>query len=227
MYLFLNNSIKWLFDLFPVIGKINCSTHLQMINPLKYILVRGMKWRALIYIFFLDSSSVTKKPSSVLLVVSNSGSDSVYSPKDPNGVGNSRSWFTYKELFEATNGFSTQNLLGEGGFGCVYKGVLSDGKEIAVKKLKIGGGQGQREFKAEVDIISRIHHRHLVSLVGYCISDNSRLLLYDYVPNNNLYFHLHGKDIFLLNFRLSVIFHYPNSKRRYIIIYYLSLLIFL
>lgn len=140
-----------------------------------------------------DSSSVTKTPSSVLLVVSNSGSDSVYSPKDPNGLGNSRSWFTYKELFEATNGFSTQNLLGEGGFGCVYKGVLSDGKEIAVKQLKIGGGQGQREFKAEVDIISRIHHRHLVSLVGYCISDNRRLLVYDYVPNNNLYYHLHGE----------------------------------
>lgn len=200
MYLFLYNSIKWLFDFFPVIVKINFSTHLQMINPLKYTCERYENEEHWFIFFFLDSSSVTKTPSSVLLVVSNSGSDSVYSPKDPNGLGNSRSWFTYKELFEATNGFSTQNLLGEGGFGCVYKGVLSDGKEIAVKQLKIGGGQGQREFKAEVDIISRIHHRHLVSLVGYCISDNRRLLVYDYVPNNNLYYHLHGKDIFLSQF---------------------------
>lgn len=94
---------------------------------------------------------------------------------------------------DATNGFSEQNLLGEGGFGRVYKGYLPDGREIAVKQLKIGGGQGEREFKAEVEIISRVHHRHLVSLVGYCISVNERMLVYDYVPNNNLYFHLHGK----------------------------------
>lgn len=119
----------------------------------------------------------------------------MYTPSDPGGLGNSRSWFSYEELIKVTNGFSTQNLLGEGGFGCVYKGCLPDGREIAVKQLKIGGGQGEREFKAEVEIISRIHHRHLVSLVGYCIEDNKRLLVYDYVPNNTLYFHLHGKTI--------------------------------
>ncbi|KAL6573640.1 hypothetical protein OROHE_002099 [Orobanche hederae] len=109
------------------------------------------------------------------------------------GLGNSRSWFTYQELVEATNGFSPQNLLGEGGFGAVYKGNLMDGREIAVKQLKIGGGQGEREFRSEVEIISRIHHRHLVSLVGYCISEDKRLLVYDYLPNNTLYFHLHGQ----------------------------------
>lgn len=119
----------------------------------------------------------------------------MYTPSEPGGLGHSRSWFSYEELIKATNGFSTQNLLGEGGFGCVYKGCLPDGREIAVKQLKIGGGQGEREFKAEVEIISRIHHRHLVSLVGYCIEDNKRLLVYDYVPNNTLYFHLHGKTI--------------------------------
>ncbi|KAE8654992.1 Proline-rich receptor-like protein kinase PERK12 [Hibiscus syriacus] len=59
-----------------------------------------------------------------------------------------------------------------GGFGCVYKGILTDGREVAVKQLKIGGGQGEREFRAEVEIISRVHHRHLVSLVGYCISEH-------------------------------------------------------
>ena len=138
---------------------------------------------------------ISKTHSSAPLVQNGSRSDSVYSPADPGGSGNSRSWFTYEELVKATNGFSDQNLLGEGGFGSVYKGYLPDGREVAVKQLKIGGGQGEREFKAEVEIISRIHHRHLVSLVGYCISENQRLLVYDYVPNNTLYFHLHGKAI--------------------------------
>ncbi|OIW02239.1 hypothetical protein TanjilG_15122 [Lupinus angustifolius] len=139
-----------------------------------------------------SDSSCFKTHSSAPPVQSGSGSDVVYTPpSEPGGLGNSRSLFSYEELIKATNGFSSQNLLGEGGFGSVYKGYLPDGREIAVKQLKIGGGQGEREFKAEVEIISRIHHRHLVSLVGYCIQDDRRLLVYDYVPNNNLYFHLH------------------------------------
>ncbi|XP_047341971.1 proline-rich receptor-like protein kinase PERK9 [Impatiens glandulifera] len=115
------------------------------------------------------------------------------------GLGNSRTWFSYEELARATEGFTQVNLLGEGGFGSVYKGYLPDGREIAVKQLKIGGGQGEREFKAEVDIISRIHHRHLVSLVGYCISDERMLLVYEFVPNNTLYFHLHGQGSSVLD----------------------------
>ncbi|XP_042420485.1 proline-rich receptor-like protein kinase PERK1 isoform X2 [Zingiber officinale] len=93
----------------------------------------------------------------------------------------------------ATDGFSDANLLGQGGFGYVHRGVLANGKEVAIKQLKIGSGQGEREFQAEVEIITRVHHRHLVSLVGYCISGGKRLLVYEYVPNNTLDFHLHGK----------------------------------
>ncbi|XP_073131310.1 proline-rich receptor-like protein kinase PERK9 [Henckelia pumila] len=122
-----------------------------------------------------------------------SGNGISYSPHESGGLGNSRSWFTYNELVEATNGFPPQNLLGEGGFGSVYKGRLVDGREVAVKQLKVGGGQGEREFRSEVEIISRIHHRHLVSLVGYCIAEDRRLLVYEYVPNDTLYFHLHGQ----------------------------------
>jgi serine/threonine protein kinase len=100
---------------------------------------------------------------------------------------------TYDELYSATDGFAASNLLGEGGFGRVYKGHLPSGQVVAVKQLTVGGGQGDREFRAEVEIISRVHHRHLVSLVGYCIADTQRLLVYDFVPNGTLADHLHGK----------------------------------
>ncbi|GFQ01577.1 proline-rich receptor-like protein kinase perk8 [Phtheirospermum japonicum] len=94
---------------------------------------------------------------------------------DGGGIGNSRSWFTYEELSVATNGFLENDLLGQGGFGSVYKGVLTGGREVAVKQLKAGGGQGGCEFRSEVEIISRIHHKHLVSLVGYCIFRESKV----------------------------------------------------
>lgn len=106
---------------------------------------------------------------------------------------NNKSTFTYEELASATNNFSQANLLGQGGFGYVHKGVLPNGKEIAVKQLKSGSGQGEREFQAEVDIISRVHHRHLVSLVGYCIAGAQRMLVYEFVANKTLEYHLHGK----------------------------------
>ncbi|KAL2520652.1 Proline-rich receptor-like protein kinase PERK5 [Forsythia ovata] len=117
-------------------------------------------------------------------------------PPSPNvgGInGFSKSQFTYEELAAATGGFSQVNLLGQGGFGFVHKGILPDGKEVAVKSLKSGSGQGEREFQAEVEIISRVHHRHLVSLVGYFVADAQRMLVYEFVPNKTLEFHLHGK----------------------------------
>lgn len=106
--------------------------------------------------------------------------------------------FTYEELVSATNGFSEANLLGQGGFGYVHKGVLPNGKEVAVKQLKMGGQQGEREFRAEVDTISQVHHKHLVSLVGYCIAGAERLLVYEFVTNKTMEFHLHGKLLFLM-----------------------------
>lgn len=107
-------------------------------------------------------------------------------------INSAKFFFTYEELMEVTSGFSRQNILGEGGFGCVYQGWLPEGKTVAVKQLKAGSGQGEREFKAEVEIISRVHHRHLVSLVGYCVSENHRLLIYEFVPNKTLEYHLHS-----------------------------------
>ncbi|XP_074345766.1 putative proline-rich receptor-like protein kinase PERK6 [Apium graveolens] len=110
-------------------------------------------------------------------------------------LGFNKSTFTYDELAAATGGFAQSKMLGQGGFGFVHKGVLPNGKEIAVKSLKLNSGQGEREFQAEVEIISRVHHRHLVSLVGYCIAGSQRLLVYEFVPNQTLEHHLHGKDV--------------------------------
>ncbi|CAL5369632.1 unnamed protein product [Camellia sinensis] len=112
-------------------------------------------------------------------------------PQSPLGL--NQSTFSYDELAAATGSFSEANVLGQGGFGYVHKGVLANGKEVAVKSLKTGSGQGEREFQAEVEIISRVHHRHLVSLVGYCIADGQRMLVYEFVSNKTLEHHLHGK----------------------------------
>ncbi|KAL6139970.1 hypothetical protein ACLB2K_058271 [Fragaria x ananassa] len=151
-----------------------------------------------------NSDSVFLQPQSPSPLAGNgSGKEFMYAQSE-SGASNSRSWFTYEELIQATSGFSKQNLLGEGGFGCVYKGILEDGREVAVKQLKIGGGQGEREFRAEVEIISRVHHRHLVSLVGYCISDHQRLLVYDFVQNDTLHYHLHGKDMPVMDWATRV-----------------------
>ncbi|KAF8095876.1 hypothetical protein N665_0320s0005 [Sinapis alba] len=122
----------------------------------------------------------------------------------PSPLGHNQSTFTYDELSIATEGFSQSNLLGQGGFGYVHKGVLTSGKEVAVKSLKAGSGQGEREFQAEVEIISRVHHRHLVSLVGYCIYGGQRLLVYEFLPNNTLEFHLHGKGRPVLDWHIRV-----------------------
>ncbi|XP_028796239.1 proline-rich receptor-like protein kinase PERK12 [Neltuma alba] len=102
-------------------------------------------------------------------------------------------------ITEITQRFSSENIIGEGGFGRVYKGWLSDGKEVAVKQLKAGSGQGEREFRAEVEIISRVHHRHLVSLVGYCIADHRRVLIYEFLPNKTLEYHLHARGVKVLD----------------------------
>ncbi|KNA11012.1 hypothetical protein SOVF_139120 [Spinacia oleracea] len=101
--------------------------------------------------------------------------------------------FTFEELSVATNGFSNNNILGQGGFGYVHKGILPNGKVVAVKSLKADSGQGEREFQAEVETISRVHHKHLVSLVGYCVTGPQKLLVYEFLPNKTMEFHLHGK----------------------------------
>ncbi|KAL9265766.1 Proline-rich receptor-like protein [Drosera capensis] len=130
-------------------------------------------------------------------VRSSEGSPPQMAVRDPNrsaAVVPSFGTFSYEELVAATDGFSESNLLGQGGFGYVYKGALGNGNQVAVKQLRIGGKQGEREFQAEVEIISQVHHRNLVSLVGYCVAGADRMLVYEFVPNKTMEFHLHGEQ---------------------------------
>nr|XP_043609490.1 receptor-like kinase TMK4 [Erigeron canadensis] len=100
-------------------------------------------------------------------------------------------------LREVTNNFSDENILGRGGFGIVYKGELHDGTKIAVKRMESGimGTKGLKEFQAEIAVLTKVRHRHLVALLGYCINGNERLLVYEYMPQGTLSQHLfEGKE---------------------------------
>eukprot|EP01018_Ginkgo_biloba_P024632 Gb_26498 [translate_table: standard] len=98
--------------------------------------------------------------------------------------------FSLAELEEATEGF--QKKIGSGGFGPVYYGTTKDGKEIAVKVLSSDSHQGKREFLNEVSLMSRIHHRNLIALLGYCLDEGKTILVYEYMHNGTLREHLHG-----------------------------------
>ncbi|KAL5705474.1 non-specific serine/threonine protein kinase [Ranunculus cassubicifolius] len=99
--------------------------------------------------------------------------------------------FTYSELARATNNFSDDGKLGEGGFGGVYKGILNDLKvEIAVKKISPKSKQGKKEFISEVKIISQLRHRNLVQLLGWCHEQGELLLVYEFLYNGSLDYHL-------------------------------------
>ncbi|KAL2349525.1 hypothetical protein Fmac_003525 [Flemingia macrophylla] len=94
--------------------------------------------------------------------------------------------FDFGTIEAATNKFSAENKLGEGGFGEVYKGTLSSGREIAVKRLSKSSGQGGDEFKMEVEVVAKLQHRNLVRLLGFCLQGEEKILVYEYVPNKSL-----------------------------------------
>jgi len=108
------------------------------------------------------------------------------------GVGPRR--FSYGDLVSATNNFSDERKLGQGGFGAVYKGYLSDlDMLIAVKKISRGSRQGKKEYITEVKIFSQLRHRNLVQLIGWCHDGGEFLLVYEFMPNGSLDSHLFGK----------------------------------
>lgn len=104
--------------------------------------------------------------------------------------------FPLCEIEKATNRFSSKQILGEGGFGRVYRGFMEDGTVVAVKLLTRDLHQnGDPEFIAEVEMLSRLHHRNLVKLIGICIEGHTRCLVYELVSNGSVESHLHGKFV--------------------------------
>ncbi|TYI33200.1 hypothetical protein ES332_A04G116300v1 [Gossypium tomentosum] len=110
--------------------------------------------------------------------------------------------FKFKDLYVATKGFKDKELLGSGGFGKVYRGVLPTSKlEVAVKRVSHESRQGMKEFIAEIVSIGRLRHRNLVQLLGYCRRKDELLLVYDYMPNGSLDKYLYGQPKLTLNWR--------------------------
>ncbi|KAL8232751.1 hypothetical protein R6Q57_002529 [Mikania cordata] len=118
--------------------------------------------------------------------------------------------FTFREMAIATENFSNSSLVGQGGFGKVYKGTLWDNKMVAIKRAEEGSLQGEKEFLTEIEILSRLHHRNLVSLVGYCDEEQEQMLVYEFMSQGTLSDWLKGMK--LLRFDLCNLGVLTNTK---------------
>lgn len=118
-----------------------------------------------------------------------------------NSGGKSARLFSNREMKRATNNFSRDRVLGCGGFGEVYKGILDDNSVVAIKSAKLGNVKGTEQVLNEVRILSQVNHRNLVRLLGCCVESELPLLVYEYVPNGNLFDHLHGLKGSLLQWK--------------------------
>lgn len=123
--------------------------------------------------------------------------------EETSSISRSKVWYRipFKAVQEATDNFSEEMIIGIGGFGKVYKGILRDGTKVAVKRGNHQSNQGFSEFMTEIEMLSKFRHRHLVSLIGYCDEMDEMIIIYEYMENGTLKNHLYGSDLPKLNWR--------------------------
>ncbi|XP_077239262.1 putative LRR receptor-like serine/threonine-protein kinase At1g06840 isoform X1 [Tasmannia lanceolata] len=120
--------------------------------------------------------------------------------------------FTFGDMALATNNFCNSTQVGQGGYGKVYKGILDDDTIVAIKRAQEGSLQGQKEFFTEIELLSRLHHRNLVSLLGYCDEEGDQMLVYEFMPNGTLRDHLSAKSKVPLSFDMRLRIALGSSK---------------
>ncbi|KAK4378761.1 hypothetical protein RND71_000623 [Anisodus tanguticus] len=108
-------------------------------------------------------------------------------------------WFSFEEIRKCTNNFSESTCIGSGGYGKVYKGTLTAGEVVAIKRAQHGSMQGAFEFKTEIELLSRIHHKNVVNLVGFCYEQGEQMLFYEYIPKGTLRESLSGNSSLAFN----------------------------
>ncbi|XP_057985632.1 G-type lectin S-receptor-like serine/threonine-protein kinase RKS1 isoform X1 [Hevea brasiliensis] len=191
---------------------------LEMKGMLAFLVVSvSSAWFAIIifaYLWLRKRKKRVKNKSKKRLFDSISGSHYDKDTLEANELQASRShpdlaFFNLSTIFAATDNFSQANKIGQGGFGSVYKGQLTNGKKVAVKRLSKNSGQGIEEFKNEAMLIAKLQHRNLVKLLGCCIQGEERILIYEYLPNGSL-------DLFLFDPTRSLLLNW--SKRFEIIV---------
>ncbi|XP_077217444.1 leucine-rich repeat receptor protein kinase HPCA1-like [Tasmannia lanceolata] len=110
-------------------------------------------------------------------------------------------WFSFDELKKCTNSFSENNEIGSGGYGKVYRGMVPGGQMVAIKRSQQGAMQGVSEFKNEIELLSRVHHKNLVSLIGFCFEQGEQMLVYEFIPNGTLRESLSGRSGIYLDWK--------------------------
>ncbi|KAD3337830.1 hypothetical protein E3N88_33351 [Mikania micrantha] len=110
-------------------------------------------------------------------------------------------WFSYDELKKSTGSFSQANQIGSGGYGKVYRGTITGGQVVAIKRAQKTSMQGGLEFKTEIELLSRVHHKNLVGLVGFCFEQGEQMLVYEFMSNGTLRDSLSGKSGIYLDWK--------------------------